>query len=180
MLSFTENLWFGAMKKMNICREVLLFKPYLHKLRTVARGNAWKVIAAQLTAAPLSFKVDARAVRERFGGLVEWFKAKNREELVATGVSPEQSQLDVHLEEIVQKTDEPELANQANENNANEKQSKETEYVKDLREMACETLGETSKRKSEETAQLQKREEGMAQTHLFTSERGKRIRNEKN
>ena len=56
-------------------------------------------------------------------------------------MSPEQSQLDVHLEEIVQKTDEPELANQANENNANEKQSKETEYVKDLREMACETLG---------------------------------------
>ena len=38
-----------------LCREVLLFEPYLHKPRTVARGNAWKAIAAQLTAAPLSF-----------------------------------------------------------------------------------------------------------------------------
>ena len=36
-------------------------------------------------------------MRERFGGLVELFKAKNREELDATGVSPEQSQLDVAL-----------------------------------------------------------------------------------
>ena len=113
-------------------REVLLIEPYLHKPRTVARGNAWKAITAQLTAAPLSFKVDARAVRERFGGLVEWFKAKNREELVATGVSPEQSQLDVALEGIVQKMDEAELANETNENNANEKRSKEMEYVKDL------------------------------------------------
>ena len=69
----------------------------------LARGNAWKAIAAQLTAAPFSFKVDAWAVRERFGGLVERFKAKNREKLVAIGVSPEQSQLDIVLDEIVQK-----------------------------------------------------------------------------
>ena len=62
-----------------LCREVLLFEPYLHKPRTVARGSAWKAIAAQLTAAPLSFKVDVRAAKERFGGLVERFKAKNRE-----------------------------------------------------------------------------------------------------
>ena len=84
-------------------------------------------------------------LHERFGGLVERFKARNREELVATGVSPEQSQIDVALEEIVQKMGEAELANQTNENNANEKRSKEMEYAKDLREMACKTLGETSK-----------------------------------
>ena len=64
--------------------------------------------------------------------MVERFKAKNREELVATGVSPEQSQLDVALEGIVQKMDEAELANETNENNVNEKRSKEMEYVKDL------------------------------------------------
>ena len=67
--------------------------------------------------------------------MVEQFKGKNREKFVATGVSPEQSQLDVALEEIVQKMDEAELANETNENNANEKQSKEMEYAKDLREM---------------------------------------------
>ena len=125
----------------------MLFEPYLHKPRPVALGNALKAIAAQLTAAPISFKVDAQAVKERFGGLVEQFKAKNTEELVATGVSPEQSELDVALEEIVHKMDEAELANETNENNANEKRSEEMEYAKDLREMACGILGETSKQK---------------------------------
>ena len=47
-----------------LCREMLLFEPYLHKPRTVARDNVWKTIAGQLSAAPLSFKVDARAPRE--------------------------------------------------------------------------------------------------------------------
>ena len=150
---------------------MLLFEPYLYKPRTVARGNVWKAIAAQLTAAPLSFEVNARGVRERFGGLVERFKAKNREELVTTGVSPEQSQLDVALEEIVQKMHEAELANETNENNANENRCKEMEYAKYLRKMASETLGETSKRKSEESGPAGKKKEVMAQTHLFTAER---------
>ena len=89
-------------------------------------------------------------------------------------MSPEQSQLDVHLEEIVQKTDEPELANQANENNANEKQSKETEYVKDLREMACETLGENSKRKSEETSPAAKKRRRNGSNTLVYLRKGKK------
>ena len=72
-------------------------------------------------------------------------------------MSPEQSQLDVALEEIIQKMDEAELANETNENNSNEKRSKEMGYAKDLREMACETLGETSKRKSEESSQAGKK-----------------------
>ena len=86
-------------------------------------------------------------------------------------MSPEQSQLDVALEEIVQKMDEAELANETNENNSNEKRSKEMGYAKDLREMACETLGKPQNENQRKVAKLEKREEVMAQTHLFTSER---------
>ena len=154
---------------------MLLFEPYLQKARTVARANAWKEIAAQLTKASLSFKVDARAVRERFGGLIEQFKAKNREEPVDTGMSPEQSQLDVALEEIVQKMDEAEQANETNENNANEKRSKEMDYAKDLREMACETLGETSKRKLEESGPAgKKRRSNSSDTLVYLREKGEK------
>ena len=112
-------------------------------------------------------------LHERFGGLVERFKAKNREELLATGVLPEQSQLDLALEEIVQKMDETELATETNENNANEKRSKEMEQAKDLREMACETLGETSKRKSEESSQAgKKRKSNDSDTLVYLREKG--------
>ena len=95
VIFYRKRMVWDNEKDEYLCREVLLFEPYLHKPRTVARGNSWKEIAIQLTASPLSFKVDVRAVRERFGGLIEQFKAKNREEHVAKGVSPEQSQLDV-------------------------------------------------------------------------------------
>ena len=112
-------------------------------------------------------------MRERFGGLVERFKAKNREENVATDVSPEQSQLHVALKEIVQKMDEGELANETNENTANEKRSQELEYARDLREMACETLGETSKRKSEESSQAgKKRRSNDSDTLVYLREKG--------
>ena len=57
--------------------------------------------------------------------------------------------------------DEAELASETNENNANKKRSKEMENAKDLREMACKTLGETSKRKSEESGPAGKRKEAI-------------------
>ena len=154
---------------------MLLFEPHLHKPRTVARGNAQKAIPAQLTAASFSFKVDARVVRDRFGGLVERFKAKYREELIATGVSLEPSQLDVVLEEIEEKMDEAELANETNENNTNKNRSKEMEYVKDLREMTCETLGKTSKRKPEESSPAgKKRRNNGSDTLVYLSEKGEK------
>ena len=107
--------------------------------------------------------------------MVEQFKAKNREKLVATGVSPEQSQLDVALEEIVQKMDEAELENKTNENNANEKRSKELEHAKDLREMVSETLGETSKRKSEESGPAGKnRRSNGSDTLAYLREKGEK------
>ena len=114
-------------------------------------------------------------LQEKFGGLVERFKAKNREEFVATGVSPELLQLDVALEEIVQKMDEEELANDTNENNANQKRSKEMEYGKDLREMACETLRKTSKRKSKESGPAgKKRRTDGSDTLVYLREKGEK------
>ena len=89
-------------------------------------------------------------------------------------MSPEQSQLDVALEEIIQKMDEAELANETNENNSNEKRSKEMGYAKDLREMACETLGETSKRKSEESSQAGKKRSNGSDTVVYLRQTGEK------
>ena len=49
-----------------LCREILLFKPYKFKARTREKGNSWKAIADDLNSLD-RFKVDARAVRERYG-----------------------------------------------------------------------------------------------------------------
>ena len=71
--------------------------------------------------------------------------------------------------------DEGELANETNETTANEKRSQELEYARDLREMACETLGETSKRKSEESSQAgKKRRSNGSDTLVYLREKGEK------
>ena len=71
LIFYRKRIVWDNEKYEYLCCEVLLFEPYIHKPKTFARGIAWNAITAQLTAAWLSFKIDAQAVREIFGGLVE-------------------------------------------------------------------------------------------------------------
>ena len=50
-----------------LCREILVLEPYKFKARTREKGNMWKAIADNVIFLA-GFKVDARAVRERYGG----------------------------------------------------------------------------------------------------------------
>ena len=49
------------------------------------------------------FKVDQRAVRERFGILKTRFEAKTREELKASGIAPGKDKITDALEDIIEK-----------------------------------------------------------------------------
>jgi len=134
-----------------LCREVLLFEPYQFKPRSRERGNGWKAIAENLTAcATLHFRVDARAVRERVGAIVKRHKQKNTDELKASGVSPEHTSLDDALEEITQKMVEAEKYHDETTQQNVQKNQQEAQKAEETRQLALETLGETSKRKSDD------------------------------
>ena len=98
----------NSQKDEVLCREVFLLEPYQFKPRSRERGNAWKSIAESLCASELSFKVDARAVRERLSAIVARHKQKMSGEQTASGISPNHSPLHDALEEISNKTDEAE------------------------------------------------------------------------
>ena len=88
-----------------LCKEVLLFEPYKFRPRprTKERGNAWKCIAENLNdIRTKNFKVDARAVRERFSVIKAHYEAKTREELAASGISPELTPADQAIEDILE------------------------------------------------------------------------------
>ena len=93
----------------------MLFEPYQFKPRSYERRNAWKVIAENLNASLTgSFNVDARSVREKLPS-----KQKNKDELNASGVSPEHTSVDKVLEEFSEKMEEADkLHNQTNQENA--------------------------------------------------------------
>ena len=67
-----------------LCREILVLEPYKFKART----REWKAIADNLNFLD-GFKVDVRAVRERYGVNKAHFKAKEKEEKMASGINPE-------------------------------------------------------------------------------------------
>ena len=135
-----------------LCREVLVFEPYQFKPRSYERVNAQKAIAENLNASvTFSFKVDARSVRERLTGTVVKYKQKSKDELNASGVSAEHESLDEALEEISEKMEEADkLHNQTTQENAKNVQQ-DALKAQEMRQLALETLAETTKRKSEET-----------------------------
>ena len=59
------------------CKEILLFKPLKFKARKRETGNSWKTITDNLNSLD-GFKVDARAVKERYGVFKAQFEAKRK------------------------------------------------------------------------------------------------------
>ena len=130
-----------------LCREILTSEPFKAKRRTPQRGQLWQNVADHLSSIPEpKFKVSKRAIREGFTLLAEKFKKKMKAEEKASGIDTEMTELDVLLEEIVEK--EEEFDKDQSENKAKEEQSKAE--ANDMRLKAMESLKESKKRRSEE------------------------------
>ena len=61
------------------CKDILLFEPFKNKPRTKERRTTWKLIADNLNQMiSENFRVNQRAIRERFGILSARVEAKTR------------------------------------------------------------------------------------------------------
>ena len=90
-----------------------------------------------------------RSVRDHYKKLISKYKRKVQEELNASGTSPEQSKLDLMLEEIVEREELSE-AEKENDNENRKKMEADRLAANDVRRKAMETLSETQKRIAEE------------------------------
>ena len=86
-----------------LAREVLLFEPYRHKVRTIERGKVWQTIADNLNShATLRF-LKKKSVREHLKLLLDKYRARMQKERRDSGVEVEETELDQALEEINEK-----------------------------------------------------------------------------
>ena len=132
-----------------LCREVLALEPYKHKKGSNEAGKIWSDIARSLKyCQQLKFKqnLSQSAVRERFSLLQARYKEKEREEIRASGISPEQDELDVLLEEITER----EKAAEENREDVNRKKENDKVTAKEMQKQAMERMGQTKKRKTQE------------------------------
>ena len=91
-------------------REVLVHEPWKQKYGSQERGKVWEKIAESLnglnTVCELYFKVTQRSVRDRYKILVDNFKKREREKAAASGISPEETESDIALADIIEEADE--------------------------------------------------------------------------
>ena len=135
-----------------LVREILTEEPYTHRPKSKERGAVWAVIAAILNSlSDPVFHVTQRSVRDRFKLLETKFNVKRRYEERATGISPEESEIDKALEEILAKMAEAEGEYDIKTQDKKDKMEKEKGAAEEMRRRSLETFAETKKRSNNES-----------------------------
>ena len=127
-----------------LCREILAVDPFTGtKKGTPQRGAKWSEVPDDLSHIDHpSFRLDARAVRERYKLLSEKLRKKVREEQKASGISTDMSEVENVLENIIEKED---AAYAEDAVGRKEKENKVT--AEETRKAEMERLGQTQRRK---------------------------------
>ena len=163
---------------VDFCKEVSLSKLFETKTKSSERGQVWEVIAKQLEQTEFpSFRVAQLAVRDRFRELLLQFRKKDRREKNASGISPEQTELDAILEEINAREEASETL--AAEVGAEVKIKVEAnkEAAEEIRKSAMENLPETKKRNEDQQGGRKcKVRKGGDSTLQYLKEKGERER----
>lgn len=131
------------------CRELLVTEPYAHKVRSVERAKAWEQIASSLNSiqAP-KFRVTTRSVRDRYTLLTTRKAEQLREEEKALGIEVTPTEIDLLLEEILEK----EKAARAEIESGDTKKRKAEQDkagADNIRRLAMERMSQTKTRESD-------------------------------
>ena len=158
-----------------MCREILAVDPFTGtKKGTVQRGAKWKIIADHLLEIlEPKFKVDSRAVRDRYQLLAQKLRKKLKSEEKACGIDTEMSETETAIEELIEKEDAAESMDGDDTQRQRERKKQDKENAEDMRRQAMERMGQTQKRKGvdgENETKKKKRSSG-SDTLLYLRER---------
>nr|XP_058968481.1 calponin homology domain-containing protein DDB_G0272472-like [Pocillopora verrucosa] len=135
-----------------LCREILVVDPFTGtKKGTVARGTRWEEVAKNLNKIQqIYFKVDKRAVQDRYNLLSKELRNKLKREEKESGIETDMTEVEMALEELIEKEDAAETEQKVVENQKKVKDSQDRENAESVRKKAMERLGQTQKRKADE------------------------------
>ena len=96
-----------------LLREILAQEPWKFKEGSVEKGKCWDLTAETLnTLKDTGFRVDKRFARDRFGLLRSKYDKKINDEEKASGISPEQVEVDDAMCDILKRSEEAEEEHQ--------------------------------------------------------------------
>ena len=137
-----------------LCREVLSANPFSAKKNSNERGKLWEEISTNLnTTSGVRFFVTKRSVRDHLNIVIKRYRKKMNTEERSTGVSPEPTELDQALADIIEMEEVASTSQEIDEAVIKEKEDTDKQKAESMRKMAMEKLGETQKRAVEEGEQ---------------------------
>ncbi|KAL9976892.1 hypothetical protein ACROYT_G014233 [Oculina patagonica] len=143
-----ELMEWTEQKELKLAQEILLCEPFKFRAGSKERGSVWTQIANNLNTHP-GFTVSQRAVRDHYTILEKKAKKRKREIENGTGISPEDSELDLALEEIIEKWEAAEQEFHLDHQSKAKKLEKDKETAEEMRKMSMESLGASKKRKTD-------------------------------
>ena len=144
-----------AQHDLLLLRETILINPFQSRKGSPERGQHWKAIADNLNSIPdPKFSVDQRSVRDHLALLEKKFKKKMTDQIKkGTGSSPEPSESDIAMEQIIEMQEASQLAYENESESKKEQLESERLKAEDIRKKAMEKLGDTKKRKGNDTGE---------------------------
>ena len=135
-------------------KEVMLFELLKYKLRSRETGNCLYRIAESLNQLQEPFfNVSQKSIRDRLKILERDLKRKDRFERNASGNSPEKSEIDVIMEDYLERKEEQERESEK----ISDKTAKDKASAEEMRNKAMESLGETKKRAGDDQPRKKRR-----------------------
>lgn len=169
------------------CREILLYEPFKLKVRSAERKKAWEMIADNLNGIEdPKFRVTARSVRDRYAYLTARKSTQLQDDQRASGIAVVETELDVLLEEILEKEKEAKLGFEDKKKEADNKEAKDKLSAQEVRKKAMERMsqkkntnleedvsGPIKKKKARRSSQelFEFFEEKMSKTHAYKKEK---------
>lgn len=130
-----------------LCREVLSVNPFSAKKNSNERGKLLEEISTNLNSTTgVRFFVTKRSVRDHLNILIKRYRKKMNAEERSTGVSPEPTELDQALADIIEMEEVASTSQEIDEAVRKEKEDTDKQKAESMRKMAMEKLGETQKR----------------------------------
>lgn len=130
-----------------LLREMFLFEPWNFKYASKERGQCWERISESLNQIQRpQFKVSQRSVQDRYGVLEKSYKKKNSEEERASGISPNETEADIALADIIERFEESSKEHKETSEKKKREQEVDAAKAEEMRARSLETYSETRKR----------------------------------
>ena len=166
-------VWLGTHDVL-LCREILHIQPWKHRTGSPERKSCWDEISTILNSLDEPyFKLTPRSVRDRYALIVKKFKSKQNEENKASGISPEMTELDEALQDIIERFNEADLARDKESAEKKSKQAEDLIKAQEIRNQSLETFGDTRKRK-DDNVEVNRKRARKTDTFLYLEEKSKR------